>query len=162
MPLLRPSTRHKIARYQPLVLVMLAVAAGMTLDRYCLAQIFGGAWWGLCASCLAIWWLAWRWRHDTTAAWLLLASTALAGAAWHHWNWYEYDEWEIAQVCRARSRAGVHHSDRLRIARAYVGAASHAAACDSGERAQPAGRRSDGHSRRPRMAPGQRRLPARG
>jgi hypothetical protein len=61
------------ARYQPLVLVLLAVAAGMTLDRYGLSQILGGTWWCLCACCLVIWLLVWQRRHDAVAAWLLLA-----------------------------------------------------------------------------------------
>jgi competence protein ComEC len=85
------------ARYQPLVLVLLAVAAGMVLDRFGLPQIVGGAWWCLCAGCLAVWWLAWQQQRNAAAAWLLLVSTSLAGAAWHHWSWHEYDQWEISR-----------------------------------------------------------------
>lgn len=87
---------------------MLSVAAGMVLDRYgrplffprSLEWIGGDAWfvvwWCLCAGCLAIWWLSWRGRRQVAAAWVLLATSALLGAAWHHLNWNLFDRREIA------------------------------------------------------------------
>ena len=96
-------------RYQPLVVVLLAVAAGMVFDRYGRPQFLaagidslGGSvwfalWWLSCAVCLAVWWLAWRRRCEVMAAWLLLASAALVGAAWHHSNWYSFDRDEVAR-----------------------------------------------------------------
>jgi len=101
------------ARYQPFVILLLAVAAGISLDRYgpsfasaSTPTVSGGslwlvAWWSLSASCLFVWWLAWRRRRDALAAALLLATAALLGAAWHHWNWYTYDEREISRYARA-------------------------------------------------------------
>lgn len=97
------------SRYQPLVVVLLAVAAGMMLDRYGRPHFIaraldasGGAAmftlsWYVCAGCLAIWWLAWRLRYDAAAAWLLLAASALLGSAWHDLNWYLFDGQEIAR-----------------------------------------------------------------
>jgi competence protein ComEC len=97
------------AAYQPLVVVLLAVAAGMVLDRYGRPQFRAAGiqtlgasvwfflWWSFCTVCLAAWWLAWRRQRAETAAWLLLASAALAGAAWHHLNWYSFDRDEVAR-----------------------------------------------------------------
>ena len=28
---------------------------------------------------------------------LLFASAAIIGAAWHHWNWYDFDHWEVSR-----------------------------------------------------------------
>ncbi len=104
-----PSDANDRARYQPLVVVLLAVAAGMVLDRFGRPQFLvagidslGGSawfalWWLSCAVCLAVWWLAWRQRYEVTAAGLLLASTALVGAAWHHSNWFSFDRDEVAR-----------------------------------------------------------------
>jgi competence protein ComEC len=92
--------------YQPLALVFAAAAAGMVLDRYgrpagFLAAAGGSTWFlawsGLCACSLGVWWWAWRRRRDTVAAWLLMASAAALGAAWHHFNWSLYGELEIGR-----------------------------------------------------------------
>lgn len=96
-------------RYQPLVLLLLALAAGIVFDRFGPPLLFGSAlesiggsfwivaWWSLSAACLAVWWFASRKRRDALAAGLLFASAAIMGAAWHHWNWYDFDRWEVSR-----------------------------------------------------------------
>src|SRR3972149_1317749 len=77
-------------RYQPLVVVAIALAAGIALDRFGGAAIDGARFavqWCCAASCLAAWWWAWRGRHPATAAWLLLVAVALRGVAWHDLRW---------------------------------------------------------------------------
>jgi competence protein ComEC len=98
-----------VAPYQPLVIVLLALAAGMLVDRYLRPQFLiagvdalgGSAWfvtWSLaCTTCLAIWWLAWRRQCDRTAAWILLMAAALGGAAWHHRCWFDFGADELAR-----------------------------------------------------------------
>src|SRR6478752_1018274 len=72
------------APYQPLVILVFAVAAGMLIDRYLRLSLFaigidalGGAkllvtWWLAGAAGLVLWWLAWRRQFDCAAAWILL------------------------------------------------------------------------------------------
>lgn len=100
---------HNLRRYQPMVVVTLAVATGIVWDRYGPSHIFAGAddsisgsflfllWWFACAFCLLTWFLARRRRHDGQAAWLLLVAAALAGSAWHELNWFLYDAHEIGR-----------------------------------------------------------------
>ena len=94
-----PSSTHAPAallvapRYQPLVTLAFAVAAGMVLDRYGRPALIGltqmtlpasstaafAAWWCLAALFLIVWWLAWR-RHRTLfAAWPLLGRCRAGG-----------------------------------------------------------------------------------
>ena len=96
-------------RYQPLVAVTLAVASGIVWDRYGPRDVFthgvdfafGSSAFlfccSACASCLGVWWLAWRRRRDGVASWVLLAAVAFAGSAWHELNWFLFDRYEIAR-----------------------------------------------------------------
>jgi competence protein ComEC len=95
-------------RYQPLVIVTLAVAGGIIWDRYGPPHILsdvaltsGTGWfvasWLACAFCLAMWWLLWHRQHVRLAAFVLLFAAALAGAAWHELNWFLFDENEIGR-----------------------------------------------------------------
>lgn len=104
------------SRYQPLVLLLLALVAGIVFDRFGPLRLFGSAhesvggsfwivaWWSLSAACLAVWWLAWRKRRDALAAGLLLASASIMGAAWHHWNWYDFDRWDVSRFASLAPR----------------------------------------------------------
>jgi hypothetical protein len=95
--------------YQPLVVVLLAVALGMVADRYLQlsSQIAESSWfvghntciacWLLGATSLTAWFWAWRKQYTRTAGWLVLASAALAGAAWHHLNWFDFGADELAR-----------------------------------------------------------------
>ncbi len=96
-------------RYQPLVIVLLAVVAGIVLDRYGGPTFFSQAdraipggvwfavWWYLALCLLCAWWFVWRQRRDAIAAWLLVAAAALTGAAWHDARWQLFPQWEIAR-----------------------------------------------------------------
>lgn len=99
-------------RYQPLVIVLFAVVAGIVLDRYGGPAFFSraigaapaGAWfaiWWYSALCLlCVWWLTWRKGRDRFAAWLLMAAAAFTGAAWHDVRWQLFPQWEITRFAR--------------------------------------------------------------
>jgi competence protein ComEC len=87
-------------RYEPLVVVAIAMAAGIVVDRHRLPATDGiafGGWWWLALALLAAWYLAWRRRRSITAAWLLLAAVALSGAAWHELRWREFPSHDVAR-----------------------------------------------------------------
>src|SRR5258707_734671 len=75
--------------YQPLVIVLLAVGGGMVADRYLSPVALDSciACWLVGAATLIAWFWAWRTNHNRAAGWLVIASAALAGGAWHHLNW---------------------------------------------------------------------------
>ena len=93
-------------RYQPLVVVVVALTAGIALDRYGrpdaafstsdATPICFAVWWLVAAGCWVWWWAAWRRPRDALAAWLLLAAVALSGASWHDLRWYVFSQREIA------------------------------------------------------------------
>jgi competence protein ComEC len=83
-------------RYQPLIIVVVSVAAGIVADRYAQKLHAGDAlagvswfsfWWFLSAIALTGWCIAWRAHRSALAVWLLLFATAGAAAAWHHTQW---------------------------------------------------------------------------
>jgi competence protein ComEC len=100
---------HNLCRYQPLVVLTLAVAAGMIWSRYASRLILSSladsasdsswflVWWCLCAVVLVAWLFARHRQRDENAAWLLLVASALAGAAWHELSWFLYDAHEIGR-----------------------------------------------------------------
>jgi competence protein ComEC len=104
-----PALSLSAPRYQPLVTLAFSVAGGMVLDRYGRPDLLGlarhaeasvawfAAWWCLASLCLIAWWLAWRRHRIQLAAWPLLASAALAGAAWHHIRWNLFGAGEIGR-----------------------------------------------------------------
>lgn len=108
--------RGSRAPYQPLVVVLLAVAAGMIFDRYLRpsflsvgVEALGGSawiaiWWVSAAACLALWCFTWRRRQDRAAGWILLMAAALAGAAWHHRCWFNSSVNEVARYATYDSR----------------------------------------------------------
>jgi len=71
--------------YQPLVVVAVAVCAGIVLDRYLPARL--GLWWLLAAGAWCVWVAAWRRRHEAAAGCAMLVCLAATGAAWHHARW---------------------------------------------------------------------------
>ncbi len=76
------------ARYQPLVIVLAATAAGIVADRYWPMPLV--AWW----AAAAIAWLGWqilrRLQRDQLAAVALLSTVTATAAAWHHLHWSVY------------------------------------------------------------------------
>jgi competence protein ComEC len=87
-------------RYEPLVVVAIALASGIVFERYRLGILepFGfGLYWWFALAALAAWYLAWRVRWSATAAGTLLAAVALAGAAWHDLRWREFERDDISR-----------------------------------------------------------------
>ena len=91
----RPPELH----YQPLPIVLSAVAAGILVDRF--RPLPAGVWWATAAIALLLWALATlavrvRGREHRLAAGLaalltsalLLAAVAAAAATWHHCRWH--------------------------------------------------------------------------
>ncbi len=87
---LEPSSRAEQSTYQPLVVVLVAVCAGITLDRW--LAIWLSCW--LLAAALAglVWWNLWRQGALRAAAVALLVSAAATGGAWHHCRWSLFAE----------------------------------------------------------------------
>lgn len=81
---------------QPLVLLLLATASGIAVDR---VASCGLGWW-LCTSlaALAAWYAVWRRGYLFPAALLLLIAAASVGGGWHHvrWNLFPADELGLA------------------------------------------------------------------
>lgn len=90
-------------RYQPLAVVLTAVAAGIVVDRE-LAPSFGLQW---CAAlgCLFAWCVARRRTPDRLATAALLASAAATGGAWHHACWRLFDADDLATFATIEPRA---------------------------------------------------------
>lgn len=96
-------------RYQPMVAVTLAVAAGIIWDRYGPQRLIASGtdsvsgclwfyvWWCGAAFFTAAWWIARRLQRDGYAGWSLLMAAALAGGAWHQLSWFLYDAHEIGR-----------------------------------------------------------------
>ncbi|MGD9721551.1 MAG: ComEC/Rec2 family competence protein [Pirellulales bacterium] len=82
--------------HQPLVLVLLAVCAGIVADRYVPLSV--GCWWPLAVLAWTGWLLLWRRGHMRAAVWPLVLSLAATGAAWHHcrWSLFAVDEASLA------------------------------------------------------------------
>jgi hypothetical protein len=95
-------------RYQPLVIVLLSLVAGVALDRYSGPPIDGtslghslGVWWSLAAGSLVGWRLASSTRCNQLAVWLLLCAVAFTGAAWHDARWSLFSTDEIGRYADA-------------------------------------------------------------
>src|SRR3990172_5794558 len=85
------------ARYQPLVVVTLAVVTGIVVDRWSASRAIDNGfalWWLLSVLSLAGWWCAWNFARTQLAALFLLVSVALVGAAWHdlRWSLFAHDD----------------------------------------------------------------------
>ena len=83
-----------LPRYQPLVILLAAVAAGMVADRT--APLPAAVWWLAAALCLAGWLKAKR-RGPSEASWLIVAAAVASGGAWHHDRWRLYGREEIGR-----------------------------------------------------------------
>ncbi len=89
------TTRNAVARYcqQPLVAAAVALATGITLDRYWSIPI--GAWFAGGATAVIAWLLA---RRSLSPSAHLLSSIALLvgvaafGGALHHWHWHMFPD----------------------------------------------------------------------
>ncbi|MCE9527593.1 MAG: ComEC/Rec2 family competence protein [Planctomycetales bacterium] len=88
----QPERTSTAGWYQPLVLVLAALATGMVVDRN--LPLGPYLWFGASAVLLFLWMVSWRLRHEQLGSLFLLAGIAGAGSAWHHdrWNLYRDDE----------------------------------------------------------------------
>src|SRR5262245_29660498 len=93
------------SRYQPLVLLLLAVVVGIALDRFGrpnLAQLFDSksdsawtmstwpiTWWTLASLFSFFWWQLHKHKRAIGAE-ALLAAVSLTAAAWHDLRWQEF------------------------------------------------------------------------
>ena len=84
--------REPAAGYQPLVIALAVVCAGIVLDRF--HPLAFCAWWSAAAVGWIAWLLLWRRRRDRAATAALLVCLAATGGAWHHarWNLFGVDD----------------------------------------------------------------------
>ncbi len=73
-------------QYCPLVLVAIAVCAGMAWDRYWPRPVW--VWWALCLATGSAWLALWWKRRERAASWMLLMAATACGASWHHCQWF--------------------------------------------------------------------------
>ena len=73
-------------RYEPLVLIVLALASGIFLDRTFPQPL--ESWWYAAGGALGLWCLLWLLRCKPLASCLVLLSILSLGGAWHHWRWF--------------------------------------------------------------------------
>ena len=84
--------------YQPLVVVALAVCAGIVLERY--VTLRAGLWWTAALVAWCLWLAAWRARHHAFAGGALLLCLAATGAAWHEARWSLFASDDLATFAR--------------------------------------------------------------
>ncbi len=104
MPEPSPKTaepRVDIPRYQPLVIVLVAVCAGVVADRFWPLSV--AAWWAIAGGAwlgwLGLWWRRW----ERTASIVLLLAAAATAASWHHCRWSLFDRDDLACYARAET-----------------------------------------------------------
>ena len=81
--------------HQPLVLLFMAAAAGVILDRY--GQLKPIAWCTLAGLSLASWWLVLITNRLRAGPILLLITAAAIGGGWHHLQWRRFAVDEIGR-----------------------------------------------------------------
>ena len=94
-----PGTTRTVTNRRPLLVVLVAFASGITIDRYAPLPLGG---WCLSGFCLMLVWIILHHRRSTTAAAIaLLLATASAGGGWHHLQWYLFDSADIGRYAGA-------------------------------------------------------------
>ncbi len=95
-----PKPEDRLApRYQPLVIVLAAVCAGIVAERFYPMPVF--ACWTAAVVALAVWFCLWRYHRERTAAVLLMLAVAATAASWHHCRWRLFDDDELGRYARA-------------------------------------------------------------
>ena len=89
-------------RIQPLVVLVVAVSAGIIVDRY--AGIAASAWLVVAVLLVLCWFLLWLGRFERLSSVVLLAAGAAVGGAWHHCYWNLYPSDELARSAREIQR----------------------------------------------------------
>jgi competence protein ComEC len=87
-----------VPRYQPLVIVLVAVCAGIVADRAWGVPL--GAWSAIAAAAWTGWAGLWWGRCDRAAGLVLLASVAACGGLWHHLQWDLFDTNDLGGYTR--------------------------------------------------------------
>ena len=90
------------SKHEPLVVVLLAVCAGIALDHVFPLSL--PVWCGIAGACLAVWFVVRRRTSAAIAAWPILLACLAAAGAWHHLNWYLFDATEIGRYAAAFPR----------------------------------------------------------
>ncbi|MBN2023131.1 MAG: ComEC/Rec2 family competence protein [Pirellulales bacterium] len=101
-PVGEPSPRGPSARYQPLVAVLAAAAAGIAADG-----IWGlewSVWWCLSGGACLVWVGLRRTRRDRPAALAILTAVAALAGGWHHQRWSLFPADDLGHF--ARDEAG--------------------------------------------------------
>jgi len=83
---------------RPLVVVLLAVGAGIAADRWGGLSI--GIWLAAAAAGFGFWWLLRRSGRDAAAVAALAVALIGLGGAWHHWRWHYFATDEIGLFAR--------------------------------------------------------------
>lgn len=92
------------SRYQPLVAVALAMAAGIVFNRFATTGSlrFGfGELWSVAAVSLVAWWWLLRGGRPAVSAWLLIVAIAATSGAWHDLRWNLFAANEIGRFAEA-------------------------------------------------------------
>ena len=85
-------------RYQPLVLVAVAVCGGIVVDRY--GAWSAPWWWAAAVATWGAWWGLRRFGRDRLAGVAILVSAAACGGAWHHCRWNLFDRDDLGFYAR--------------------------------------------------------------
>lgn len=97
-------------RYQPLVIVAFALAAGIVFNRFVPPASDHAnfvAMWLVALVALVAWWWFWRCERPAVAACLLIAAVAATGGAWHDACWNLFTENEISRFAATPTPACV-------------------------------------------------------
>ncbi|NQT15730.1 MAG: ComEC/Rec2 family competence protein [Planctomycetes bacterium] len=94
--------RPRVASYQPLVIVLVAVCAGTGVDRAWGLPL--AVWSTLAGTTWAAWGLLWQGGRDRTAAVVLLVSVAACGGLWNHLRWNVFAHDDLARYTQRRTQ----------------------------------------------------------
>ncbi len=105
------------ARYQPLVIVLTAAAAGILLDRVWPLPL--GVWGAMTAGGVAGWLLAWRRQWPLLGSLVLYLAIAATAAAWHHCRWYLLAGDELGRYARVKPQPACIEAVAVRMPRRF-------------------------------------------
>ena len=89
-------------RYQPLVIVLVAVCVGIVADRFWPLPLF--AWWTAAAFGWGVWAVLRRRDFHAMAAVPLLLAVAATAGAWHHLRWSMFDRHDLGHFTAAETQ----------------------------------------------------------
>jgi len=89
-------------RYQPLVIVLAAAAAGIAADRFWPMPV--PVWWAVAALAWLVWLVLWRRQCDAAAGVVVLVSIGAVGGAWHHLRWSVFGADDLGWYARAKDQ----------------------------------------------------------